>query len=101
MVMLFVLAVTEMVPASVVVRSPAAVCVTPVPPVRLRSPVVELTTALTVINPPVERMVTSPEPCAVTTASIVKAPAFVLRSMFPLAERVLTPVPPMIRALDS
>ena len=62
MVMSFVVAVTAMVPTPVVVRSPAAVCVIPVPPVRLRSPVVELTTALTVVSPPVERMVTSPEP---------------------------------------
>ena len=49
--MSFAVAVTLIVPTPVVVRSPAALCVTPVPPVRLRSPVVELTTALTVTSP--------------------------------------------------
>ena len=62
---------------------------TPVPPVRLRSPVVEVTAALMVRSPPVASSVTSPAPCAVIAPLTVNAPAAVLMSMFPLPALVV------------
>ena len=95
-----VVAVTPMVPASVVLRSPSAVCTTPAPPVRLRLPVVLETGALTVSRP-AAFSVTLPEPWALTTLFTSSAPRVVRRSMLPLPARVRTPVPPMTRPLLS
>ena len=89
MAMLPVVAVTVIVPTPVVVRSPDALWVTPVPPVRLMSPVVELIAALTVSSPPVATRVTSPDPCAEIAPLTVKAPAAVRMSMFPLPRLVV------------
>ena len=93
--MLFAVAVTLMVPPKVVVRSPTAVCVTPVPPVRLRFPVVDDITLFAVSRPAVFR-VTEPEPFAVTTLSTVRADASTSILILPFPEMVRTPVLPMI-----
>ena len=87
-----VVAVTSIVPTSVVVRSPPALCVTPVPPVRLRSPVVEMTTALTVSSP-AALSVTLPSPWAVTALERVMAPAVVLTWMGALLAVVMIVLP--------
>ena len=66
MVILFVLAVTEMVPAPLAVRSPAPVWVTPVPPVSIIFPVVDVTAALTDSRPVFAEIVAVP--CAETVS---------------------------------
>ena len=90
-----VMAVTSILPVSVVVRSPLALCVTPVPPVKVKSPVIELTAALTVSSP-ATLTVTSPLPCAETTLLIVRPLASTSMLICPLPASVRTPVPPMI-----
>ena len=69
----FAVAVTLIVPPPVVVKSPASVCVTPVPPVRLRLPVPD-DIALFAVNNPDALNVTEPDPVALIALFTFMAP---------------------------
>ena len=85
MVTSFAVEATVIVPAPPVVRSPAALCVTPVAPVKDKSPDVEVKTLLT-INAPAEFKVMFPDPSAVIAEETVKSPETVPTSIFPFEE---------------
>ncbi len=99
MVMSLSVALTLMVPAPPVVRSPAAVWVTPVPPTRTMSPLVVLTAAFTVTSVSDSKSM-PPVPCAVTTLLTVRLPP-ASSSMSPLPASVCKPVPLMVRLFAS
>ena len=91
MVTSFAVEATVIVPAPLVVRSPAALWVTPVAPVRDKSPDVEVKTLLT-INAPAELRVMPPDPSAVTAEVTVKSPVALLITTSPSEDVEVAPM---------